>query len=202
MAAYTQTIGTSLVAHQEVTHPATVKGSVVSVATKLQTKIHLFHGFIQAAANTNPPSWLVQVSGETSGDEDWVTLVEIPISETGTPADEQLDASEGAGVTSIAVTLTAGFAAGDEIYIRDAGTAADGEWALIQEIVTDTSVELMDGLTNAKDSSDFIFGSAQKDVVTLDCATINRVRVISMHEGAAGADTVIKADMTTADTFA
>ncbi len=49
-------------AHQAVTHPATVVGSALDVSTKLAMTLALFHASVEAAANTNPGKFLVQVS--------------------------------------------------------------------------------------------------------------------------------------------
>ncbi len=201
MAQYSQTIGTSLISHQAATNPATVKGSAQNVSGKIRVALFLFHALVEATANTDAQKWLIQASGESSGDEDWVTIAEVPIKETGTPATEALTATEPGGETTMAVASTTGFEAGDYIYLEDTGTLGDSEWALVQEIVLNTSIVLMDGLTNGKDSSDVAWGSAEMQVVELDVAAFNRIRVIYMNEGATAANAHIKATMTSADEF-
>jgi hypothetical protein len=161
----------------------------------------MYAGFIQAAANTNPGSFIVQVSGASSGDEDWVDVATFTLSETGTPADEGMTATEASGETVLAVTLTAGFAALDDIYILDASVLAASEWAKIEQIVTDTTIDITDGLTTGKDSADTIFGSAERFSVYLDLTAVGRLRVIFMHEGGTGADMHVKAMMVTGDSI-
>lgn len=200
MAAPTKTIGTSLFTHQAVTNPAVVESTEIDVSTTIWCTIFLYHAFIEATANTNPQTWLIQVSDQTSGDEDWLTIQEIPISETGTPADETLDNNESAAATVIELTLTAGFVSRDEVYFHHV-TLGSGEWALIASIVTDTSITLVDGLTNAQPTTSVVRGSAQKDMVTLNLTTHNRLRVLYFNDGGTASNTHIKATLTTWDTF-
>lgn len=202
MVAPSKTVGTSVIAHQAVTHPGTVVGSAQDVSTKFAASLFLDHALVEAAANTNAPTWLVQVSAESSGNEDWLTIVQLQLNETGTPATEAMTATEAAAETVMAVASTTGFVAMDTIYLQDTGTLADSEWNLVQEIVTNTSINLLDGLTNGKDSSDVIWGEAERNIIHLDLTSIARVRVVYMHEGAVGANAHIRATMTTFDSTA
>lgn len=199
-ATYSKTAGTAILAHQAVTHPDTVAGSAQDVSTALAATIIMFHALVEATANTNAGSFLVQVSGSDSGNEDWATVAQFTANST-TADTEAMTATEPAGETVLAVASTTGFVAGDLLYIQDAGTVADGEWARCQEIVTDTSINLIDGLTNAKDSSDVIWNDANVFVAQLDLIAVTRVRVVFQHEGATGANVHVKALMITGDSI-
>lgn len=201
MATITKTQGTEILTHVAVTHPGSVYGADQDVATKLGATIFMYAGFVEAAANTKPGSFFVQVSAASSGDEDWVDVAKFTIGETGTPADEALTATEPGGETVLAVSATAGFAALDDIYILDAGTLAASEWAKVEQIVSNTSVDITNGLTTGKDSSDTIFGSAERFSLYLDLTAIGRLRVIFMHEGTTGANMHVKALMITGDSI-
>jgi len=201
MATIAKTQGTEILTHAAVTHPGSVYGSTQDVSTKLAATLFMYAGFIEAAANTNPGSFIVQASASSSGDEDWVDVATFTIGETGTPASEALTATEPSGETVLAVAATAGFAALDDIYILDAGTLANSEWAKIEQIVANVSVDITDGLTTGKDSADSIFGSAERFSMYLDLAAIGRLRVIFMHEGAVGANMHVKAMMITGDSI-
>jgi hypothetical protein len=188
-------------AHQAVTHPATVVGSVLDVSTKLAMTLVLFHASIEAAANTNPGKFLIQVSGAASGNEDWATPYEFDAT-ISTADTEAMTASEAAGVTELAVAATAGFAANDILYIQDTTVVADGEWGRCQKISTDAFIKLIDGLTNAKDNADVIWNDADIWTCQLDLTSIGRVRVVFQHEGTAGANCHIKADAIYGDSIA
>lgn len=201
MAAYSKTQGTVILTHQAVTHPDTVKGSAQDVSTKISATIFMFHAKVEAAANPSPGKFLLQASASSSGDEDWTTIQEF-VAGTSTPDTEAMTASEPGGETVLAVADTTGFVAEDILYIQDTGTLADSEWARCQEIVTNTSINLIDGLTNAKDNADVIWNDAEIFIAQLDLSAIGRLRVVFQHEGAAGANVHVKAMMVTGDSFA
>lgn len=191
----------SALTHQAATHPTTLKGSAVDCRTKRAATIFLYHGYVEAAADTNPGKFLVQIrpdAGDGSVNENWVTVVELPAKGT-TPDTEAMTATEPQGETVMAVSSTTGFVAEDELYIQDTGTLADSEWAKCQEVVSNTSIDLVDGLANQKDSSDVIWNDASKFVVTLDLNAVESFRVVWMHEGATGANGHVKADYITYD---
>lgn len=179
-------------AHQAVTHPNTVVGSALDVSTKLAMTLLLFHASVEAAANTNPGKFLVQVSGAAAGNEDWVTV--YTFDPTVSTADtEAMTATEPIGEKALAVAATAGFVANDLLYIQDAGVVADGEWARCREIATDAFIHLVDGLTKAKDASDIIWNDADLFSCQLDLTSIARVRVLFQSEGSASVNAHIKA---------
>ena len=182
-----------LLAHQAVENPATVVGSDVTVGRFDEVRVECYHAFNEAGANTNPQSFLVQTSVSTSGDEDWVTAVEFPTS-TGTPSDEVVTVSGVGGATSLDVAATAGFVAGDQVYIRDT-VATDSEWALVESFVSNDSIQFVDGLKNAHAlTTTTIFGSAEKFPARMNVKAIQRVRCLYMNEAlTASMNTHIKA---------
>lgn len=193
-----------VLAHQAATHPTTIKGSAISTLTKRAVVICMYHGYVEAAADTNPGKFKVQVrpnAGGGSVNEDWITVAEFTAKGT-TPDTEAMTATEPQGETVLAVASTAGFVAEDQLYIQDTGTLADSEWAECQEIVTNTSIDLVDGLANQKDSSDVIWNDASKFVCALDLNGIESFRVIWSHEGATGANGHVKATATYYDSDA
>ena len=112
-----------------------------------------------------------------------------------------MTATEPSAETVLAVASTTGFVAEDILYIQDAGTLADSEWARCEQIVTDTSIDIVDGLTTGKDSSDIIFNDAEIFVAQLDLSAVGRLRVIFQHEGTTGANVHVKAIMVTGDSI-
>lgn len=200
MAALSKTQGIVALAHQAVTHPGTVVGTAQDVTTKFSATILLFHASVEATANTNPGRFFVQTSGSASGNEDWATTYEFDAT-ISTASTAAMTATEPIGETVLAVAATTGFAAFDKLYIQDSGTLADSEWGLCQEIVTSTSINLVDGLTNGKDSADVIWNDADIWTCQLDLTSIGRIRVLFVHEGAVGANSHIKAIMSTGDSI-
>ena len=189
--------------HAAVTHPTTVVGSKIDVSTKRAVNIFMYHAYVEAVLDTNPGKFKVQVrpdDGAGSENEHWITVAEYPAKGT-TPDTEAMTAIEPIGEKVLAVASTTGFVAEDLLYIQDTegGFNANSEWAECQEIVTNTSINLIDGLKVAKDSSDVIWNDAGKFVCSLDLNAIEAFRVIWSHEGAAGANGHIKAEAITYD---
>ena len=183
------------IAHQHVTHPNSVYGAdITPTPGALWAEIKMSHALIEISqANTNPGSFYVQTSLEGADVEDaWVTKGQFTVT-NATPADEALDAQEVAGTAVIAVTLTAGFAADDVIYITDSTAANNGEWHQIDRIVTDTSVDLVDDLDFQKEIGDLIFSDAEHFPMQLDLSGVAKWRVIYKAEGGTGANVAIRA---------
>lgn len=197
---------TVLLAHQAVTHPATVVGSAISVPSITvdpdtlqqhrvdEVLVEVYHAFNEGAANTNGQAILIQTSMSESGNADWVTAVQHDPVEGLTPADEVVTVSSAAGLDLVEVAATAGFVSEDTVYIRDT-VLADSEWALVEEIVTDTLITFVDGVTNAHaDTTTSLFGSAEKFSSVVSLKGIERIRLVYMNEGATAANTHVKAE--------
>lgn len=192
--------GTALT-HQAATHPTTIVGSAIDCSTKRAAIVFLYHGYVEATADTNFGKFLVQVrpdNGSGSVTENWVTVFEGPARGT-TPDTEAMTATEPVGETTLACASTTGFAVEDELYIQDTGTLANSEWAKCKTFVANTNIQLIDGLTNEKDNTDVIWNDASKYVVSLDLNGIESFRVVWTHEGATGANGHVKADYSTYD---
>lgn len=190
-----KTDSVTVLAHQAATHPVTIVGSAIDVRTKRRAVIFLYHGYVEATADTNPGSFKVQVrpdAGDGSVLEHWITVAKFTAKGT-TPDTEAMTATEAAGETVLAVASTTGFAIEDELYIQDTGTLADSEWGEERTQVTNTSITLVDGLTTQKDSSDVIWNDASRWVLELDLNGIESFRVVWSHEGATGANGHVKA---------
>jgi hypothetical protein len=196
-----KTDSVEVLAHQAATHPITIVGSAIDCRTKRSVTIHMYHAYVESTADTNPGSFKVQVrpdAGDGTVNEHWITVAEYQAAGT-TPDTENMTATEPAGETTLAVASTTGFAANQDLYIQDTGTLADSEWAECQEIVSNTSIVLIDGLANQKDSGDVIWNGARRFVCQLDLNAGESFRVIWTHEGATGANGHVKALATTYD---
>ena len=200
----TKTDSVVALAHQVATHPTTIVGSAIDCRTKMAVSIFLYHGYVEAAADTNPGEWLVQVrpdAGDGTDTENWVTIPAGVTAAGTTPDTEAMTATEPGGETVLAVASTTGFAAKDELYIQDTTTLEDSEWATCRTFASNASITLIDGLTTAKDSADVIWNDATKVVVELDLKNVESFRVVWTHEGATGANGHVKAIATFHDSY-
>lgn len=190
-----KTDSVDVLTHQSVVHPTTIVGSAQDCRTKRAVVICLYHGYVEATADTNPGKFKVQVrpdAGDGSVNEHWQTVAEFTVKGTN-PDTEAMTATEPAGETVLAVASTTGFVADDLLYIQDANTLADSEWAECRKIVSNTSIDLVDGLTTQKDSADVIWNDASRFICALDLNGIESYRVVWSHEGATGANGHVKA---------
>lgn len=196
-----KTDSVTVLTHQAAAHPITIVGGAIDCRTKRAAVVYLYHGYTEATADTNPGSFKVQVrpdSGEGAVNENWLTVAQFTAKGT-TPDTEAMTATEPSGETVLAVASTTGFAVDDLLYIQDTGTLTDSEWAELRTFATNTSVTLIDGLTNGKDSADVIWNDASRFVCALDLNGIESFRVVWSHEGATGANGHVKAIATTYD---
>lgn len=183
-----------VLSHQAATHPTTIIGSSIDCTTKISATLFLFHGYVEATADTNPGRFLIQVRpdpGNGSVNEHWITVMEM-ISKGTTPDDENMTATEPVGETVLACASTTGFAVNDPIYIQNT-TLADSEFAQVRSIQTNTSLTIVEGLTVQQTNTSKIFNDATLAIFWLDLTAISSYRVIWTHEGATGANGHVKA---------
>lgn len=191
MADWTKSESADAIAHQEVTHPASVIGGDLGCADDDAVFIVLRWASIEAAANTNAGSFLIQGSDKTSGDENWTALAEIS-TPTGTSAKSDLDSGgEAIGQTVIGVSATASLASGEWCYLEDTTVATDSEWRFILSLVANDTITVSDGIAVAKDDTDDCWSDAQVVGINVDVHAYNRFRVLYVHQGATGANTAI-----------
>lgn len=203
MADVTQAAST-LLSHQLLTNAATaaglsVVGSEVDVRTFLSATVYVYHAYIEAAANDPGIEYHLQGrwSTGTTVDEDWITLWTFQAGIAAAVAAE-ISGTEAAGETTIAVDAdpTAAFTPGIEVYIEDTGTVANGEWSRVVLSTTAADiVNIVDGLTNAKDSADTIWTQASTFSGSVDLSGISYVRMIVVNRDGSGADVHFKAEM-------
>jgi len=202
MADVTQAAST-LAAHQAHTHSVTgvhVAGAEVDVRTMIAAMIYVYHANIETTANATGVQYILQGRWSTGGtvNEDWVDLVTFHTGVTAAVATE-IAGNEAAGQTSIDVDAdpTAAFLRGVDVYVEDKGTLADGEWGKCSHSVTGTphTVNLVDGLTNAKDASDTIWTQAETFSALVDLSGLSYVRLLMLHTAATGSNIHFKAQM-------
>ena len=153
------------------------EGSVVDVSGLDGAILHIDIALVAATAHTGTKI-AVQISSNTSGDEDWTTLTEF-IGPRGTPNTENITNNPlTATSTTATVANTTGYVADETrfIYIKD-GTIANSELVLLLSAVTDTSVTWMDGTTNEHAQTTPFWNIAKTYPIVIPWEA-NRVRVI------------------------
>ncbi len=159
----------------EVAQNAVREGATTDVSGAYDVILHISVALSNETAHTGSKID-VQISGNTSGDEDWTTLMSF-IGPTGTANSEVTSGTETAGATVIECASTTGYVADETRWIFfEHTTPANSELALLVSAVTNTSVTLQDGITNDQ-TAGTMFNIAQNYVVNLPFSA-NRVRVI------------------------
>lgn len=192
MADPTKTSDVVIIAHTAITHPSTKIGVEIDVSAVRALEIDFYHAAVEAVANTNPGTFTIYSTPYASGDEGWAPRFSFVVS-NGTPEAEALTATEAIGEKVIAVASTTNFLAKSQIYLKDGSVLGDSEWAELEQIVANTSLDLLFGLTTEKTSSDTAWSNAEKFTYTVNCDSKKRVICIFSHEGATGANVDIKA---------
>jgi len=202
MATVTKTVATSVLSLQQMAALGTLKSAVQTVTTKFaaQLGVHLGRDDTGGALPVGV-TFRVEASMKSSGDDQWFPLAEYT-SGTTTPSDELLTAgSEPAGSTVLECANTTGFTAGDLILIKNT-TIANSEFARIVSIVTNTSVTVLDAITNAQTGST-IYDQAEFWSPVVDLLNVTRLRLHAdaSFTGGTGRTVVIEAYMNTCDSI-
>lgn len=160
---------------EEIAQNAVRLGTVVNINPNYKTTIAIHYGLSSAVAHTGT-KFAIQVSANTTGNEDWTTYTEFT-SLSGTPNLEAMG-TEAGGQTVLEVTSTTGYDADETrwIFIED-DTVADSEMAFLVSHVSNTSVTVLDGTTNAHTSADTLSNIADTVIMTIPVG-YNRMRVI------------------------
>ncbi len=182
--------------HTAVTASGLTIGADFDVRTFLSAGIYIYH----AAVETVTPlgvEYKIQKRWSTGAtqDEDWVTVYTFTTGLTAAVAAE-IAGNEAAGQRSIDVDAdpTAAFTRGIQCYIQDTTTVADGEWGEVDFSVAVTTVNLVDGLTNAKDAADTIWTQAETNYSEINLAHASYIRCIVQHAGATGPNIEFKVE--------
>lgn len=193
MADLTQSATQTFISHQALAHAGMLEGTPVACATYLSGVITVKIANVETTANADGVRIWIQGSFETSGDDAWFDLVTFDGSKTAAET-EAMTATEPQGEVLLACASTTNLVVGNWAYIQDASVVADGEWHKIVAVDTNVSITIAYGLTNQKDSSDFIWTEA--DVVSwhINCEGLKRVNVLVIHEAATGSNLHVLAE--------
>jgi hypothetical protein len=196
-----KTLGQTALATTSVTHPDTKISSEITLSTKFETTVTMYHSSVEATANTNPGVFYVLVSPSSSGDNDWVVWPGCQFTTTQSTADtESMTATEPIGETVLAVASTTGFTARDMLYVQNT-TITSSDWNMCKEVVTNTSIDLVHGLTYEQDSNSVIWNDVDKFICDIPAMAKGRAQVLFLHEGATGANAHIRVLYATGDSI-
>lgn len=165
-----------------------VEGGPVSIADGYDNFLFAQAALDSTTAHTGT-KFRVQVSNQTSGDEDWHDLFEIILC-VGTAATEALAGAEtGGAATVLEVADTTGFVTnGIWLFLKD-DTIAASELVFQLSYVTNTSITVLDAITNSHTAADALWNVAESKSWQLPSAA-QRVRLIVDNNYDSGASTI------------
>lgn len=161
----------------EVAQNAVREGTTVDVSGCYGAALNINIAISSTTAHTGSRI-IVQVSSNSSGDEDWHDLVPF-LTSSGTANSEAItDNPLAAASTTIAVANTTGYDADGviPIFIED-GTVANSEICWLVSHVANTSITVQDGTTNEHAQNTLMYNIVDTYIVELPFDA-NRVRII------------------------
>ena len=199
MSTYTKTQGTSVLSLQTVASGAVLLSSAIDVSTVIAATMFIHFGREIATALTVGAQFRIEASSKSSGDGHWYPLF-IYITDIAAASDEAVSGTVNAGTNVITVAATAGFVAGDIIFIQN-GTIGNSEWGRVKSIVTNTSVTIEDNLVNAQTGATMYDQAQIFRAVDINCRALGRLRLVVDNTGT-GQAIAVEAHVVTADSFA
>ena len=152
-----------------------VHSDILDISDDLEAQLML-QAFLDTTTAHTGTKIIVEVSWNTSGDEDWTDLTERVIL-IGTAATDLIEDNPlTAGSTSLTLTGHTLTVEGIWLGIED-GTIANSELGRVAS-QSANAVVLLDGTTNEHAQNTAVFNVAISDVIALLSASIRRVRIV------------------------
>lgn len=152
-----------------------VESGTIDISGHYATALHIQAGLDTTTAHTGT-KFIIQVSNNASGDEDWQDLVEF-VALVGTAATDLIEDNPlAAASTAIALTGHALTVLGKWLLIED-GTLANSE-LIFQIAQTTNEINALDGTTNAHALNTAIFNVAMVKVITIAMEAGLRARLL------------------------
>ena len=174
-----KTIGTSLLAWQDMASTAQVISTVVTVTTKWGIAFNVNLGRLTGTAFTAGwPKVRIEASGKASGNDKWVPLLSLQAAIGASIASTTLDGAIIAGATTAVVALATNIAIGDYLFLGHTSTVGNYELARVKAI-SGTTVTFEEAITNAHDTAAVVTSQAESYFPALDVSLYSRIRVIA-----------------------
>ena len=156
---------------------ATIReGAATAIPDDIRIAIEIAICKVEAVAHDGEATVIVEVSDNTTGDEDWAELTSFKIT-AETAATTTLDAEAAAAATTVPLTATTNFETkGDRYFIKN-GTIANSEIVRNNGFDSGVSITILDGLTNTQQNGVSIYTTVQDWIVRIP-ADFRRFRVL------------------------
>ena len=174
-----KTIGTSLIAWQDIASAAQVISSVITVTTvwAIAFMIQLARG-TGTAFTAGWPNVRIEASGKASGNDTWIPLLTLQPEVGASIVNTTLNGAVSAGATTCVVTSATNIAIGDRLFLGHTTTVANYEIVGVK-LVSGTTVTFEEACTNAHDTAALVTDQTFERFPALDVSAYSRVRVIA-----------------------
>jgi hypothetical protein len=158
---------------------ALVHSDITDISDDLEAQL-LLQAFLDTETAHTGTRIIVEISWNTTGDEDWTELQGAErIILIGTANAELIDDNPlTAGSTTITMSSTTGFTVDGEWRGIEDGTLADSELVRQVSETTDTNITILDGTTNQHENTDNVYSIATSAVIAYLPPSVRRVRVV------------------------
>jgi len=184
LATVVKSAGSAALTLQKLTSaPRVTASSLIDVSTAYEATFYIHFGRAATTALTAGVNFRIEGSSETSGTRYWFPITTVTTG-IATSETEALSGTINAGDTTLAVASTTNLTAGDLIIIEN-GTIGNSEWARIKAISANVSITIEDPLTNAQTGSSIFDQAEIMAPITVNCFSLNAVRVVVDGSGPA-----------------
>jgi hypothetical protein len=158
------------------------KGATTAIADDIVVGLEVTVCKVEAVAHDGHAVIIIEVSGNTTGNEDWTKLVEFEIT-AETASTTTLDAQADAAATLVPLAATANFETKGDVYFIKNGTIANSEIVRNNGFDSGVSITILDGLANTQQNGVAIFTSVEQWIISIP-AEYRRVRVLVNNKDA------------------
>lgn len=178
----TKTVGTSLVAWQDIASAAQVISSAQDVSTAFAAAFNIQLGRGTGTAFTAGwPNVRIEASGKSSGNDSWIPVAPFQMAVGASIANTTFNGAIIAGATSMVVTSASNIAVGDILFLGDA-SAANYELARVAG-VSGTTITFEEAVTNGHSNGALVTDQAEVYFPVVDLSAFTRVRAVVDNAG-------------------
>jgi len=157
-------------------------GADIDIPDDIGIVVEIHRCKVEAVAHDGEAYSIIEVSGETSGGEDWVEFFKMQ-TQAETAATSAVDAESAAAAKTVYLTSTTGLETlGDRYLIKDA-TPANSELVRNDGFANDDYITVVDNLTNTHADTADIYTTVEEFQVHIP-PEYRRARVITVNNDA------------------
>ena len=181
MSDFTKT-GVEVDAWAVVTAATIREGAIFDIPDDIGIAVEITRCKVEAVAHDGKAYSIVELSSNTTGDEDWTEFLSLQ-TQAETAVATTLDAEATAAATTVPLTTTTNMETKGDKYLIKNGTPANSEIVRNNGSSTGVSITILDGLTNTQQNGVGIFTTVEQYSLSIP-AEYRRGRVLTINNDA------------------